>query len=398
LIDLGALQSARGAIRHAWRLPEDEIVDLVFLASILCNFDPHRTMPIWLVIVGSPSSGKTEITSLIRSWRYTHVLPARVSRGYFFSSRNRKESALSQIESSGKRILYIDDLAGILSMDVHEAGPLYSQLIGIHDGHLVHRTGLTPDELIYGPKEPNERLGFIGSATERFYGFQERWFQFGSRFMVYYLPDVRAGWDDFSHLTEISEIDDPVGKRKNAEFAVLALLDHALPQLDQFEAVTIDHADVDRLSAGVTFVQRVLGAGRSNDPGVRLHRRVVQMVRMFAFLHARDRADSSDVDAGMRVILSQLPACEYKIIRFALLNIGKPWSFGDLLEAAGGSRKIYSTPVEGLADVRMLCRAGERGNKGYTFDLHERPRKLVDTFDPDGRIFPRAVALRIVKS
>jgi len=231
LIDPGSLQSARGAIRHAWRLPEDEIVDQVVLAGVLCNFDPHRTLPIWLVIVGSPSSAKTEITSLIRSWRHTWQLPTRVSPGYFFSSRNRRESALSDIERKGSRILYTDDMAGVIAMDFNQAGPLYSQLIGIHDGHLTHKTGLTPEELIYGPKEPHERLGFLGSATERFYGFQERWFQFGSRFMVYYLPDVRAGWDDYNHLTMISEIEDPVGKRKVAESAVLAFLDHAAAQI-----------------------------------------------------------------------------------------------------------------------------------------------------------------------
>lgn len=397
MIDPGALQSARGAIRHAWRLPEDEIVDLVFLAGVLCNFDPQRTLPIWLVIVGSPSSGKTEITSLIRSWSRVHVLPQRVSAGYFFSSRNRKESALSEIEKKNSRILYIDDLAGVVALDFNQAGPLYSQLIGIHDGHLVHRTGLTPEELIYGPKEPKDRLGFVGSATERFYAFQERWFQFGSRFMVYYLPDVRAGWDDYSHLTQISDIEDPVGKRKSAEAAVLALLDHALARIDEFPGVSIDHGDVDRLSAAVTFVMRVLGAGRSNDPGVRLHARVVQMVRMFAFLHGRQVAYPEDTAAGMRVILSQLPAYEHKIIKFALLNIGNPWTFGDLLDFAGGSRKIYSTPLEMLADVRMLARAGDRGNKGYTFDLHDRARKLVDVFDPDGTVFPRHAHLRAVK-
>lgn len=390
MIDALALQSARSSIRTAWRLPEDEIVDLVFLASVLCNFDPERTLPIWLVVVGSPSSAKTEITSLIRNWRYTHPLPAKISGGYFFSSRTRKESVLPEIEAKGARILYIDDLAGVVSMDIEGAGHLYSQLIGIHDGHVIHRTGFSPDEMLYGPKEPKDRLGFIGSATERFYGFQERWFQFGSRFMVYYLPDVREGWDDYSHLTRISEIADPVGKRRHAEAAVQSFLDHALEQLPQdLPRVAIDREDVNRLSAAVTFVQRVLGAGRSNDPGVRLHRRVVHMVRMFAFMQSRTHVDPVDVDNGMRVILSQLPAHEHKIIKFALLNIGQPWDFSSLLDFAGGSRKIYAGPLETLADVRVLVRAGERGNKGYRFDLHDKARKLVNVFDPDKRIFPR---------
>lgn len=389
MIDVLALQSARSSIRHAWRLPEDEIVDLVFLASVLCNFDPDRTLPIWLVIVGSPSSAKTEITSLIRTWHFVWPLPAKISGGYFFSSRTRKESVLPEIEAKGARILYIDDLAGVVSMDIEGAGHLYSQLIGIHDGHVIHRTGFSPDEMLYGPKEPKDRLGFIGSATERFYGFQERWFQFGSRFMVYYLPDVRDGWDDYSHLTKISEIEDPVGKRRHAEAAVQSFLDHALEELPEFTRVEIDHADVDRLSACVTFVQRVLGAGRSNDPGVRLHRRAVHMVRMFAFMQSRLRVNAVDVDHGMRMVLSQLPGYEYKIIKFALLNIGKGWDFSSLLDFAGGSRKIYAGPLETLADVRVLSRVGGKGQGGYKFDLHDRARKLVNVFDPDKRIFPR---------
>jgi hypothetical protein len=389
LIDVLALQSARGAVRQILRLPEDEIVDLVFLASIVCNFDPNRLLPMWLIIVGSPSSGKTEITKLIRKWKHTWPLPARISGGYFFSSRNRKESGLNAIEASGARIMSMDDLAGLVSMDIQDAGHLYSQLIGIHDGHLIHRTGFTPDELVYGPKEPNERLGFIASATEKFYGFQERWFQFGSRFMVYYLADVKREWDDYSHLSHIADMADIARKSKHAEVVVQQFLNHAIEHISEFEAVQLEHEDLDRLSAAVTLVQRVLGAGRVSDPGVRLHRRVVHMVRMFAFLQARDRVDESDMAKAIRLILSQLPVQEHRIIRYSLEHLAQPWTFGDLLEAAGGSRKFYASPLECLADVRILRRASRKNANGYQFELHPRAIALVDVFDPNKSIFPR---------
>jgi hypothetical protein len=389
MIDPLFLQSARSSIRHMLKIPEEEIVDLVFLASVLANFDPERQIPVWLVIVGSPSSGKTELTSLIRGWKHTWALPARVSAGYFFAARTGKYSTLHEIEQSGKRLLYIDDLAGIVSMDIRDAGPLYSYLIAIHDGHLVHRTGFLAEQLTYGPKAAAERLGFIGSATERFYQFQERWFQFGSRFVCYYLPEAKKEWDDYAHLTKINDMQDHAHHRAHAAAAVIALLDHVLEHITDFPHVTIARTDVDRITAAITLVQRVLGAGRTNDPGVRLMRRVVQIVRMMAFVDGRMAAKASDVANGIQLVLSQLPLQEHKILRFALDNLAEPWRFGDLLEAVGSTRKIYSGPLEGLADVRVLRRAGEAGRSGYTFELHPKARALVDVFDPERRIFPR---------
>jgi len=392
LIDPLALQSARSSIRHFLKLPEEEIVDLVMLAAILCNFDPERLVPIWLIVVGSPSSGKTEITSLVRDWTHTWALPARLSGGYFFSARNREDSALAKIDRSGKKLLYIDDLAGVLSLDINAGGMLYSQLIAIHDGHLTHSTGFNDRELVYGPKLPAERLGFLGSATEKFYGFQERWFQFGSRFMVYYLADAKREWDDYGHLSRIAEMAEIPHHREHAKEAVKVLLDEAAAKVPaEFPDVAIAPADVDRLSAAVTLVQRVLGAGRSNDPGIRLHRRVVQLVRMMAYLQGRMRTEGPDVAAGIRLVISQLPVQEHKVLRYALEQLGtvEGWSFGDLLEFAGSTRKIYAPAVEALADVRVLRRAGQRGNTGYRFELHPKSIALVNVFDPERSIFPR---------
>jgi hypothetical protein len=388
VIDPLYLQSARSSIRQMLKLPEEEIVDLVFLASVLANFDPERQIPVWLVIVGSPSRGKTELTSLIRDWKHVWPLPARVSAGYFFAARTGKYSTLNEIDASGKRILHIDDLAGIVSMDNREAGGLYSALIAIHDGHLVHRTGFVAEQLTYGPKAAGERLGFIGSATERFYQFQERWFQFGSRFICYYLDGANA-WDDYGHLSRINDMQDHAHHRRHAAAAVISLLDHVLDNIADFPSVTIAHSDIDRITAAITLVQRVLGAGRTNDPGVRLMRRVVQIVRMMAFIHGRMAANGSDVAHGIQLVLSQLPLQEHKILRFALNNLKEPWRFGDLLESVGSTRKIYSGPLEGLADVRVLRRAGEAGRSGYTFELHTKARALVDVFDAEKRIFPR---------
>jgi len=391
LIPSTYLQTARAALRSYLRLPEDEIVDLVFFASVLCNFDPHRDLPIWLVVVGSPSSGKTDITSLIRDWRPVWPLPAKLSAGYFFSSRTGKHSTLHEIDESGARILLMDDFIGLQSVDYRDAGSLYPILIGLHDGHLQHRTGLTSETMVYGPKAPHDRLGFIASATEKFYSFQERWFQFGSRFMCYFLPDVRQSWDDYGHLTMIhDQSGDAAMRRAYAKQCAQELLDHVIANIDSFAGVTLRHDDIDRLSAAVTFVQRVLGAGRSADPGVRLHKRTVLMTRMMAFMHGRTEGDLEDVANGIRIILSQLPMHEHKILRFALEQLpGGPWKFGDLLEYVGSTRKIYSEPLEALADVRVLRRGGDRGAKGYHFELHPKALALVDVFDPEKAIFPR---------
>lgn len=387
-IDNLRLQSARDAIRRFLLLPEDDPIDLVFLAAVACNFDPDRQVPIWLVIVGSPSSGKTELAELVRDWKHTWSLPDPLTSGYFLSSRNRNESALLELDRSGKRILYLHDMISLLTAHPKDSGPVYSQLIGIHDGFLHHRTGLTPDALTYGPKEPKDRLGFITTATEKFYGFQESWFQFGSRFTVYYYK-AKAEWDDHEHLTKISQLSDVSHWRRYAKEQVHSFLDHVLAHIEEYREVEIEQEDVERLSAAVTLVQRILGTGRSSDPGVRLHRRVLQLVRMFAFLDGRAYVTNADVLVGIKVILSQLPLEEQRILYFAIENPPKSWwMIEDLLEAIGGTRRVYSPRLETLADIRLVRRQGDRG-PGYRFQLGEKARTLVRTFDPEELMFAK---------
>jgi hypothetical protein len=384
------LQSARSNVRRMLRLPDEEIVDLVVFAAVCCNFDPDRIVPVWLVVVGSPSSGKTDVSKLIRSWKPVWVLPQRITAGYFLSTRNRTDSALIELQKKGSRVLYSDDLAGLIGGDPAHAAALYAAMIGLHDGYLTHSTGLAPGTLTWGPYEPKDRLGFIGSATEKFYEFQERWFQFGSRFMVYFMRDPKGEkWEDYGHLSRIHEMRDIVEHQASATTSTHALLDHIVANIGEFSRVEIDPEDVDRLAAAISLVQRVLGAGRSNDPGVRLHRRVVQLVRMFAFMDGRLRCNSIDIKHGVRIVLSQLPLQEHKILVFALEHVSEPWQFAGMLEAIGSTRKIYSDPLEALVDVGVIRRSGERGNRGYSFELHPKAAGLVDVFDPDKSIFPR---------
>lgn len=390
MIDQLRFQSAIDATRRFLVLADDEPVDRILLAAILCNFDPARHVPIWLIIVGSPSSGKTELASLIQDWKYTWPLPDPLTAGYFFSSRNKKESALFEIDSTGARILYIHDMISLLTLHPRDAG-VYSQLIGIHDGFLHHATGYNAEKLTYGPKETKDRLGLIGTATEKFYAFQERWFQFGSRFISYYFQSAKREWDDHGHLTQISALSNVAQHRGHARAQVQSFLNHAIEliQAGEFESVKIDKKSDERLATAVTLVQRILGAGKSSDPGVRLHRRVQHITRMLAFIDGRDQVAPPDVAIGVKIILSQLPLEANRILTFSLIpeNRQEPWFFRDLLAWAGGTRTEYSEMLETMADIRILRREGNLGNKGYKFMLSEKADALVRKFDPEGVLF-----------
>jgi hypothetical protein len=411
------LQKARKAVRKFLILADDDPVDLVLFAGILANFAPDRDVPVWMIIVGHPASGKTDLISLIQNWRPVWVIPNELSQAYFFSAKTAQQSALERIKNGDYRILYYEDMGALMDIARLYSGSIYQQFRGIHDGLLKKETGYDSRPLVYGVEEPlqpgetekrvtalppAQRLGWIGSGTPEFYRWQQRHTLLGARFTCYYWSPLED-WTDYRKLSEFQELRSTRAHwRDHARTQVQSFLELCIKDMDNFAVTSISKPMTDQLGAVVKLVQRVSGTRRVSDTGARLHARIVAIVRMIAFMSGRSEVNEQDLAVGHKLALSQLPREHNEIVRFALDQFSKAkkgstgtdaeadtgtdaeppapgrWTARALLLAIGGTRRVFEPILEDLVDVGVLDRI--QNGRTPEFEFSREARKLARAF------------------
>lgn len=379
------LEGVRKAIRKFLLLRDDDPVDLVMLASVLANFAPDRDVPVWLVIVSGPASAKTDLLSLIADWKYTWQLPDVLTEAYFFSSKTGSQSALDRLQAGEFRILYSQDMGGMMDMNRLYAPGIYQQLRGIHDGFLRKETGydsrpqtygekLAPhpgsSEPVYVPIPAAKRMGWLGSATPEFYAWQARHHRLGGRFTSYLFQPF-AEWDDYHSLTQIDQMRaEKAHWRPKAQQSVQAFLDSILAtNFAGFETIRLTEAQSDRISAAVKLVNKVSGTRTVVDTGARLHPRIVSMCRTIAFMSGKHSVTLEEIKVGLDIVMSQLAQDDNRIINYALHpdRLKTPWPLKSMLLETGLTRRHVERNLESMVDVGVLLQTGSAGAKGFMY-------------------------------
>lgn len=394
MIESNRLEGVQRAIRKYLVLDDEDPVDRVLLASILANFAPDRDVPVWLVIVGDPASGKTDLISLIQDWRYTWNLPDVLTPAYFFSAKTGHQSALERLQQGDYRLLYSQDMGGLMGLNRLYASEIVQQLRGVHDGFLRKETGYDSRPQTYGektqtigangepvftPVPPAKRFGWIGSATPEFYPWQTHHNRLGTRFTCYLFQPF-TDWLDFKSLTRIEQA--RAEKRHHhaqAKTVVQNFLDHVIANMGDFESLRANEQQSDRIAAVVKLVNRIVGTRSVTDTGARLHPRIVSVCRMMAYMAGKRVLGDEEIRIGMRLAMSQLPLDEHKIIRYALSR-SDAFPMKDLLKATGLTRRQAERPLENMTDVGVLQQEGSAGRHGYVFAASGSTRQLAKVF------------------
>lgn len=386
------------------RIAEHDTVDLAVMAAILSNFAPDRVNPLWFVLITGSEAGKSMLLDVIlEDWRPSWKMATTISPAYFFSART-EEGALVHIDKQKKRILYMRDMAALVALPQIHKNTIHAQLIGIYDGELKHSTGMQKREQIH-KRGPEDRLGWIGAATEAFYDrFLLRTYAVGARFTPYYWQRPRRARTDTSDLEQQREMR---GKRLTTfnptRKAVQAFLDEAIKHAAKdFHAVELTKFQGQRIDAATRLAMWVIGSGKTEPAGGRTADRATQFARSAAFLSGSYEVEPEHGDMGLRLVLSQL-APEYQhLLGYAVRedNIGRWWRLQDFLEEIGGRRIHYSEwnrggPLEHMTDVGVvqtrIARAKKYQEAGRTMEIRisDDALKLVKRFDPALLALPR---------
>ena len=176
---------------NSWLHMDDTAPVLVIAAAIVANLAEGD--PVWLLLVGPPSSGKTEI--LLSCLRLPHnIVPAatftEASLLSGTSKRERTEDATGGLmRTIGEfGILLAKDFTSVLSQNRDTAGRAMSALREIYDGRWDRPVGVDGARVLHW----EGKCGFIGGVTPSYDRYGSIVNTLGDRFLLLRLPDVDA--------------------------------------------------------------------------------------------------------------------------------------------------------------------------------------------------------------
>lgn len=179
------LSTLKKKMREHLYMEDEDILDVIMAAAITNVMQLGQ--PVWLVVIGAPSSGKTQYIAPLEFSQpagkkiiheITDITPNTFLSGSLTSKdKSFEPSLLKRIGDHG--ILLFPDLTALFSKESQTLHEILGQLRHIYDGHLTKLTGNQK------PITWKGKLGIIGASTASLYRHFEDIADMGERFMYY---------------------------------------------------------------------------------------------------------------------------------------------------------------------------------------------------------------------
>lgn len=177
----GSLAQARAVVQRWLNLPDPEVVDVV-LATVHANAHPGD--PVWVLLVGPPSSAKTELLRALDRSPHVHRLASLTAKTLISGHKDAGGGLLFRIRNLSTLLLL--DFGQVLSLHPNEKAPVLQRLREVYDGYTKGDFGNRADGL-----EWRGKLGFLAGCTPAIEKYTSVGAELGDRFILYGLevPD-----------------------------------------------------------------------------------------------------------------------------------------------------------------------------------------------------------------
>lgn len=344
------LEQAHATFRR-WLHLDDVAPLLAVAAAVAANLADGD--PVWLLLVGPPSGGKTEILSSCSSLPYV-VPAATVSEAALLSGTSKRDRAsdatgglLRQVGEFG--ILLAKDFTSVLSQNRDTARQAMAALREVYDGSWDRPVGTDGGRVLRWAG----KCGFVGGVTPSYDRYGAIVNALGDRFLLLRLPDVDPGAQALSALANGDH-----EKQMRAELATAMTGLVAGANLSRVHA-PLDDVERDRLVALASFAARarttverdgytgeLLVIPQAEGPA----RLVKALRRLYGALAAIGADDEVRWRVLARIALDCAPAMRVPLMR-VLLAAETPLRTSDVAEGAG---MVTKTAHRQLDDLVLL--------------------------------------------
>lgn len=294
---------------------DDQLIPDAITSAYLANVCSQVAEPVWLQVIGPPSSHKTESLRPILSYRDTIPLSSITENALISGHRDQTGSDPSLINQLDRRNLVIKDMTTLHSMNRNSRDKVYSDLRDAFDGSCSKASGTS------GLTTYKAKFGVLCAVTEVVDAFSHESQQLGERFLSFrtfrYLPTHRESCDYLRHVLAASET--KALWRNEMTTIVHTAFDEIKTHALQRPPVPIP----DEYRDEVIIIAHLLAQFRTspvNDTPVtgEMASRVVQQLINLGSMHAmsdyRETWNESDLTLIKRIVIDTLPVQRRRLI------------------------------------------------------------------------------------
>ena len=178
---MATIQNLIEAYKEIYYLEDSTFIPVV-VATVLAN--KLAGVPVWLMLIGGSSSGKSEIINAISKVPSVKEISTITPNTFLSGLPNRDGKSSSLLHQIGPRgVIAMKDFTSLLSMRKEASCEIMAQFREIYDGHLDKFTGMGK------PLRWEGRLNLIAGVTEKLFVMENQFSGMGTRAINFILPE-----------------------------------------------------------------------------------------------------------------------------------------------------------------------------------------------------------------
>ena len=344
-------------------LEDDTYIDVVLATVIAHGFGGD---PLWLMLIGSSGSGKTEVLRALYGPRVHHM--SDLTPHALVSGLKQSKGDPSVLPDLDGKVWVIKDLTTLLSQNPRDRAKIFGQLRDVYDGFTSKAFGSG-----VGCRSHACSVGLIAGVTPAIERYQAMDQSLGERFVNYRLAPADAD-------RQVGKAMENVGRqeemRHEISTAVIEFLHRDWPatadgittsrtHMDQIKALSIVTAQlrtqVPKNRAGVaSFVPEP-------EAGTRLAMQLTKLAKALTMVRGTSTFSDAEYEVVRKVAEDCIPSVRLRLVS-ALADLAANGFVDTSTVAARSLMPLPSTRV-GLEDLRLLGLAESAGSSPLRWRL-----------------------------
>lgn len=293
----------------------------IILATVVGNLIGGD--PLWMLLVGASSSGKTELLNMFIDHANTLFI-SKITKNTLMSGFTGIKEGNDLINDMNDKMVFIKDLAPILSINAGDQGVIMSDLRDAYDGYVWKHVGApNPETMQHLKKEWRGKFGLIGAATPAVETRMEKFAELGERY-------VRLDFDVDKYRIELAKAGIQSSGDEDESRAELQELAHSF--YNGFIKQTLEGWDIE---VPEWFSDRLANLGdvsgrlrtpvkldRDDNPayypepevGTRVGKEYLKLAKGNALLNGRHVLNEEDYELVLRVAVDGMPKKRRRLI------------------------------------------------------------------------------------
>ena len=375
------LEKYKKTCRKYLYFKDTEHIDIIF-GTVFANRLDAR--PVWVYIVGPPSSSKTEIIRTLSESSEIYSLSRLTPKALISGVKTKDKKKMSLLSRLDGKVLTIKDFTAMLSMRYNDLMEVVGQLRDAYDGSSAVAFGT-------GDVRFKSKFGLIACVTGAIDKHTRLVADLGERFVTYRMPAI-SRWEESQRCLKAMSIKSVKKKEEELSKAALKVLERRPKPatLSEFKRLKILNLAQVVASARCTITRDQFTKEPelpSIELAIRLTEQLSNLAIGIAMAREKRRVTEDELKLTMQVGVHSLTAKRMMLIEALLTYWPDPASINEIVGklSFGFSESIVRRWLEDMLLLGLVEKFPTMGNKGKTYFRWQlvNGRLLKDVLFPD---------------